>query len=262
MPRKYCFAWLLIIAGCVLANAARVLAGPVNYVSQARSISSHLREEFDLPKGGQAERLDNDVAEAPDFGDFDASVVSMVDDIPPDQPARSGRVFGSQRSTLHDSGISVSGQFNGITGTDDGGYTLRSFVDAVFDLPRPQTYTLTYLVDRFMQNDGSTRIALGTSGSDGSVFDLALVFDEFPPEGTLIGTLVPGRYHFQFQHVVGGDVSVHGPYNVDLALEATAIVVPLPPGAAAFAATVAGATVIGIAVRRRRAARPGRVCPC
>jgi hypothetical protein len=239
MSHRHCLAWSCLVAAGLLSLTAPAFSGPVTYVSQARSINSHLREVFEGDPDNRIELSDDHSAEAPDFGVFDATVTSVIDPIPPDQPSRSGRVTGTHRSSLGDGGISVSGRFTGNTGTDEGGYGLHTLVGVTFDLPEPRAFTLTYFVERFPQSGGFTTIALGTPDDGRSVVGLDLVFDEFPLEDTLTGTLAPGRYRFQFEHAVGGDVGVHHPYSVELALAATTPTpVPLPQGAqAALAAT-------------------------
>ena len=254
MPRTTRIAWLLLATGTFAAS--RTLAGPVTYVSQLRTLNSNLREVFE-GRGEPTILRDDDSAQAADFGDFDAAVISFTDEVPPDQPSRSRRVTGTQRSMLRDGGIAASGRFEGVTGTDEGGYNVRSLVDVTFDLPQLQTYTLTYFVDRFPQSGGFTHVRQGTQDAPGSLVDLDLVFEEFPLEDTLSGALAPGRYRFVFEHLVGGDVAVHHPYRVGLSLAgATPTLIPLPPAAAALAANAASAA--GLLVARQALGRRAR----
>ena len=142
--------------------------------------------------------------------------------------------------------------------TDEGAYTVASTVDVTFELAEARDYTLRYHLERVTQNDGVTRVSLGTAENEGSVFEPALDFSGGEATGALDGRLAAGRYRFVFLHVLGGDASAIGPYSVELARSAAPVPIPLPPAALPFAATASAALLLRLAGNRRWRRRGAR----
>jgi hypothetical protein len=193
--------------------------GAVTYLIQARRIGAGLNERYDImdPDTGDIDRVTEsggDGRSAPDFGDFDGSVDVQVT---PPPGWTSGRASGTQHSRLAADGIFVSGEFDGHTATDFGGYGIESDLDVTFDLLQPRDYVLTYSISADTSANPVRSMTLT------EVVGGATVFAEVPireqtATGTRSGTLAPGRYRFVFHHSVGGDVGSGGPYSVELAL--------------------------------------------
>jgi uncharacterized delta-60 repeat protein len=201
--------------------ALRPAAAPaaITYLSQARSVSGSLREEFEvvIPGSDQTETITEqggDSRAAPGFSDFDGSIRVQVP-FPPGWGT--GTVSASQRSRLTDGGIFIAGDFDAHTATVPGGYGVDTDVDVTFRLERPRAYVMTYSVRTDTAAVPRTRVSLVGPGG-------ATVFEEVPPlvdeivSGRRAGTLAPGEYHFQFHHSAGGDVGTIGPYAVEFVL--------------------------------------------
>lgn len=199
-------------------------AGDVAYLAQRREVFGSLSEHYDIRDPDTGMELDGAAAfeerrrAAPDFGDFDAAVEVRVTP-PPGAFPRSGVVLATQRSSLTDRGITVAGDVDGATWTEEGTYTVASDADVTFELARPRDYVLTYAVPfKFAAN---TRARMDLSAAGGAeVFDVSppTNVDDGPQRGTLTGRLAPGRYRFVFHYEAGSDVGVGGDYSVGLAL--------------------------------------------
>jgi hypothetical protein len=240
-----------------LAGAAAA-AGPVQYLSQSRTIGGSLREHYVFSiDGNPADPVDvfNDGSKAaPDFGNWDDSVTVHVVPPPGAEGLGTGESFASQRSSLRDAGISAAGDLAGNTSTNDGAYGVSAGVDVTFALDTPRAYDLTYTVQADFFAHRRTTFTLSALDTGATVFEELPDFSrEDELSGRRTGTLAPGRYRFLFTQEAGGDTGTNGPYSFDLALTPSRpTAIPLPPAVWAGLLTTGGFAATGVARRRRR----------
>jgi uncharacterized protein YegP (UPF0339 family) len=192
--------------------------GVVSYLSQARSVGSGLNEVYevynpDTDEFDEVRESAGDGRAAPDFGPFDAAISAQVD---PPAGMSSGIAAGSQHSRLTDGGIFVSGEFNGHTATDFGGYGIESNLDVTFELDRALGYRLSYTIHSESTAFPRVRTVLSQVGGATIFQDVRQREQVFT--GTSAGTLAAGRYRLVMEYQVGGDVGMQGPYTLQLAL--------------------------------------------